>query len=99
LSSKIKACGLLDGEAYKVLLINKDTNSSLNGTFYIKLEMKNPMKCIYMEAPSLDLKDNITIGGYHFIGRNAEAQGEFIQKKCASIQKLEATRFSLSMLR
>lgn len=83
ISSKIKAFGFSDGESEKFLLINKDTNQSLNGTVFVKSHIKSPMKCIYMEAPSLDSKDNITIGGYNFIGGNAEAQGSFIQKKLA----------------
>jgi hypothetical protein len=48
LSSRIKAYGLSDGQTFKVLLLNKDTNTSLNGTVLVKSEMRNPMKCIYM---------------------------------------------------
>jgi len=37
ISSKIKVFGLTNGDVYKVLLINKDTNTTLNGTVLIKL--------------------------------------------------------------
>lgn len=63
------------------MLLNKDTNASLNGKVLIKSELTSILKCIYMEAPSLTDKDNITIGGYKFIGGNATAQGSFVQKK------------------
>ncbi len=55
--------------------MNKDTNASLNGKVLVKSELISTLKCIYMEAPSLTDKDNITIGGYKFIGGNATVQG------------------------
>ncbi len=48
LSSRIKTYGLSDGQIFKVLLLNKDTNTSLNGTVLVKSGMRGPMKCIYM---------------------------------------------------
>ena len=81
ISSKIKSYGFSDGLIFKILLINKDTNESLNGKVLVKSQLTTPLKCIYMEAPSLTEKENITIGGYRFIGGNATVQGEFVSKK------------------
>ena len=74
ISSRIKAYGFSDGINFKVLLINKDTNASLNGKVLVKSELTSVLKCFYMEASSLTDKE-ITIGGYKFIGGNATVQG------------------------
>ena len=67
LSSKIKAFGLTTGDVFKILLINKDTNKSLNGTVNVYSRLTGDLMCLNMEAPSLDSKDNITIAGYNFV--------------------------------
>ena len=48
ISSKIKSFGFSTGEVFGVLLLNKDTNTSLNGTVLIMSELTGDMTCIYM---------------------------------------------------
>lgn len=81
ISSKIKAFGFTTGDIFKIVLLNKDTNASLNGTVLIKSELTGSLKCIYLEAPSLTSKDGIKIAGYNFLGGNATVNGTFTQKK------------------
>ncbi len=77
----MKAFGFSTGELFKLVLLNKDTNTTLNGTVLVKSQLTGVMKCIYMEAPSLSAKDGITIAGYNYIGGNATVNGTFVQKK------------------
>lgn len=57
-SSRIKIWGLSSATKYKFLIINKDTNTSLDG--YVNLQVKSKegqaMTCIYMKAPNLTSK-------------------------------------------
>lgn len=80
ISSKIKVFGLTTGEIFKIVILNKDTNKSLNGTVLIKSKLTGDLECIYLEAPSLTSKDGVTISGYNFIGGNATVNGTYQQK-------------------
>jgi hypothetical protein len=77
ISSQIKVFGYTTGDIFKVLLINKDTNTSLNGTVQIKSDLTMALKCIYMQAPSLTSKTGITIAGYNFVGGNSTVNGTY----------------------
>lgn len=48
ISSKIKAFGFTTGDIFKIVLLNKDTNASMNGTVLIKSELTGSLKCIYL---------------------------------------------------
>jgi hypothetical protein len=48
LSSKIKAFGLTTGDVFKILLINKDTNRSLNGTVNVYTRLTGDLTCLNM---------------------------------------------------
>lgn len=48
LSSKIKAFGLSAGDIYKILVMNKDTNKSLNGTIQVFSNLRDPLTCFNM---------------------------------------------------
>lgn len=56
ISSKIKAYGFSDGIKFKILLINKDTNASLNGKVLVKSTLTSTLRCLFLEAPSLSEK-------------------------------------------
>ena len=81
ISSKIKAYGFSTGEKIKYLLINKDTNASLNGKVLITSELTSSLRCITLEAPSLTATDGVTIAGYSFKGGNSSLQGSFKSKR------------------
>lgn len=57
-SSRIKIWGLSSPTKFKFLIINKDTNESLNGYVNLQVKSKNGqvMTCIYMKAPNLTSK-------------------------------------------
>ena len=63
-----------------MVLLNKDTNTTLNGTVLIKSELTGDMTCIYMEAPSLSSKTGITIAGYNYQASNTSINGTFYNK-------------------
>lgn len=63
-----------------MVLLNKDTNTTLNGTVLIKSELTGPMTCIYMEAPSLASKTGIKIAGYNYQASNTSVNGTFYNK-------------------
>lgn len=48
ISSKIKVFGLTTGEIFKIILLNKDTNTSLNGTVLVKSTLTGNLKCVYL---------------------------------------------------
>jgi hypothetical protein len=67
----------------KILIINKDTNSSLDGDVRVKVAASEDekIKCTYLEAPSLHSKvDEITIGGYQYKENDHNPQGSYKYK-------------------
>ena len=80
ISSKIKAWGLETVENFRVVLLNRDQNTTLNGVVYVQVQSKpnSLMRCIYMEAPSLSSKgEDITIGGLKYNPNNSTPTGTF----------------------
>jgi hypothetical protein len=79
-SGNVKVWGFQSNFLYKILIINKDTNTSLAGkvTIYAQADSRTTMSCIYMEAPSLTSKaDQIKIGGHYYIGGNSTPHGTY----------------------
>lgn len=64
----------------KFLILNKDTNNNLNGT--VKISVKSTeterMKCIYLEAPSLNSPaSDIRIAGHKYQTGNQTLIGNY----------------------
>lgn len=81
-SGNIKAWGFESTYIHRYLIINKDTNVSLNGKVNIitKANKGTKMKCIYLQASSLTSKaDNMTLAGHQYIGLNSTPQGTYKQ--------------------
>ena len=80
LSPKIKIFGMESSYIIKYLIINKDSNPSLNGNVEIMArgDASSKLTCIYLEAPSLTSKGaDIKMGGHSFVGGNFTVQGRF----------------------
>jgi len=60
---------------YRVVLINKDLNSSSNGTVDIALNSNGLLECTYMQASSLNATSGITIGNVSFVSNSSDFVG------------------------
>lgn len=78
-STKIKVYGLELVNRMRYVILNKDTNSSLNGNVHIIPKTGEArVGCIYLEAPSLASKaENMKIAGHQYIGGNFTPQGTY----------------------
>ena len=80
ISSKIKAWGFETVDKFRVVILNRDQNTTLNGVAFIQVQSRpsSMMRCIYMSAPSLSSKgEDITIGGYKYNPNNSTPTGSF----------------------
>lgn len=57
------------------MLINKDLNSSSNGTVEIALNFDGNLDCTYMQADSLNSTTGITIGNVSFVSNSSDFVG------------------------
>lgn len=72
---KIYAFAVYDG--FRLVIINKDQNVSLNGTVDIALDFNGRLNCVYMQADSLSSTTGITIGNVSFIANNSDFVGAY----------------------
>jgi hypothetical protein len=79
-SSKIKAYGFDNYGYYAVLILNKDTSPSANGTVDVKISYTTGIRCMYLSAPSLSSTSGISLNGYTFTSNSSYPQGEFVMK-------------------
>jgi hypothetical protein len=79
-SSKIKAYGFDDYGDYSILILNKDTSPSANGTVDVKMSHTTGIRCMYLSAPSLSSTSGISLNGYTFTSNSSYPQGEFVMK-------------------
>ena len=64
----------MDG-GYRAVLINKDMNTSSNGTVDISLNSNTDLDCTYMQADSLNSTTGITIGNVSFVSNSSDFVG------------------------
>ena len=60
---------------HRVVLINKDLNTSSNGTVDIFLNLNGDLDCTYMQADSLNSTTGITIGNVSFVSNSSDFVG------------------------
>lgn len=81
-SSNIKVWGLESTFKFRVVILNKDTNSSASGEVNIQAmaTSSTKMKCVYLRAPSLTSKaPDMSIGGYQYNADSSVPTGTFEQ--------------------
>lgn len=82
-SSNIKIWGLESTFEVHIVVINKDTDPTLDSSVLIQIRSAETsrLSCIYLEAPSLDSKaDEMTIGGHKYVAGNATPTGTYERK-------------------
>lgn len=63
---------------FKVVIINKDTNSSIkNDIVNVTIGSSSDMECYSLKGPNLTAKAGITLGGYTYAANNAKPVGSF----------------------
>ena len=62
---------VIEPNIFKLIILNRDQNTSLNGTVRLNAIETQRLSCMYLEAESLTSTDGFYFAGYHYEGNNS----------------------------